>query len=163
MNGVDQGRLARSLEAISFGTTRTILKARDAREPLALGEGIQSCHIPISGSLTPGSSIVSVPVNFEYVFYSAPSQRFNALTRPQFSWGFAINRVNDSDPVPLILMHAMCEFDDTDEDVTPGAIIHLCSFVLDNGQSPDDAYSGVLHATFTGYGSASEDETAGTE
>jgi hypothetical protein len=143
--------LARSLSKLTIGVARDFDRRRERNLELGLQESFQQFQIPIAGLAYQGITWAKKWINFDFVFFEAPLQRDSNFVRPQFTYGFVTEPVDDkAAPLPIIVS-AMFEFVEDDEGATSGGWLHVGV----HSPTPETRqFQGQLHLTFQGFGTA---------
>lgn len=153
--GVSTNALARSIQALTFGSVKSYdtLTRRLARE--GLGELDQQFQLPIAGSVGPSAAWSTVTVKFATVLIEAIDERHSPYADPLFTYGAVISS-GDACMVSCSVRRWL-----TDGVFYTGADLDVG--VVRPGAVAATPFKGEIHLNFQGYGTPDTDEEDGDE
>lgn len=152
MSPVTQGRLQKSLGAMTFGVVRQMDARKTALRETALLEREQEFQVPISGDAADVGVWSVVELTFRIEFVPAPAQRDSPYEFPTFVYGYEIETAE-----PVGILAYIKEWRVDDRDIIYGARVNVCCFQPGAGGQVE--FRGKLHMIFSGYGSPIESES----
>lgn len=148
--------LGRAVRRLSVGGAVALERRRAMLDIDKLHEMELQFQIPLSGTVDEGVYWSEATLEFEYDFFSAPSQRDSPLTMPHFTYGAVVSgeSVAESNPngVPYVTCAVVEYVTDAREAVT-GARVAVGVSAPDG----ETEYEGYVHLSFQGFGTPSED------
>lgn len=145
---VREGRVQRSMNALSFGTVRDISERKDKLDKTRLSERDQQFQFAVRGDAFPNGIAWSfIDLKFRVEFVNATGQRDSPYVVPTFTYGARIRTPN-----PVMLSVAVMRWEQDDRETIQGcrlAVGVLGDFV---------AFRADVHANFQGFGAPREDE-----
>lgn len=148
MSPVTQGRLQKSLGAMTFGVVRQMNEKREGLDKTRMMEREQEFQIPISGEASSVAVWDEVELTFRVEFLPATGQRDSPYEFPTFTFGYELET---KDPVGILAY--VKEWRQDDRDTIYGAVVNVGAFLGQN-----QPFRGRLHMLFSGYGSPIESE-----
>lgn len=148
---VTQGRLQKSLGAMTFGVVRQMDAKQKDLEKTAMREREQEFQVGIRGVASSIAVWTEVELTFRVEFLPATGQRDSPYERPTFVYGYELETAE-----PVGILAYVKEWRMDDRDTVFGAKINVCCFQPGGGGESD--FRGRLHMIFSGYGSPIESE-----
>lgn len=148
MSPVTQGRLQKSLGAMTFGVVRQMDEKKKGLDKTRMMEREQEFQVSISGEAAPDIVWSEVVLTFRVEFLPATGQRDSPYEFPTFTSGYELET---DDPVAILAYVKEWRMDD--RDTIYGAVVNVGTYLGANTK-----FRGKLHMIFSGYGSPIESE-----